>query len=625
MFSVRLYNPKSGAPLQRAPGRACDQCRRSKAKCNRQQPCLTCMRRQITCCYDAIPKVRGRRARTRSRMESSDSCGSMSTSDIIWDNDGLLSTTDAALELPGSASTSSQSQTPTDRVDMVPTLTMGPDSLNNCSTSTEFTEADTSSDGTSPISLQRFSTVDSHLGQAISTPEDLHFDSSELGVWASNDRVEAYLQPSLLILPRSTFLPYVHSFFQRLYPVFPVIDKECLLSLLQSDERQEQPLPSGLYSFLTALSAAVIVQLNVADLGSLEVQSLTLDDIDHSPQPAFSAQFFVSQCLQARQQRCYIEDPDEWTLLTSFFLFAYYGNLNQSQLAWYYLREAIGFVEALGLDESNTYIGLDMETAQRRCRVFWLLFITERAYAIQHRRRTVLAPTIDLPRVFESQDPKLAYGFVTLARVFSAVDGPLMTAWRQQPPTGTGAIPQKVSQSIVRYMRRNDVEGIPSDIEETQRVDILVTHHWLRVLVCQLQIGHTHTISTAERSTTHYVLDASRNLLQIILSATPQCLESHGIGMEQKISDVASCLCDNLTGLNTDQLSSNFFSALDVLNNFMVFLAGFRNHESQYLRPLVQKASTVLAARLHPASFPTAAEYRKKDQEILGYEQDESL
>lgn len=74
-----------------------------------------------------------------------------------------------------------------------------------------------------------------------------------------------------------------------------------------------------------------------------------------------------------------------------------------------------------------------------------------------------------------------------------------------------------------------------------------------------------------------------------------------------------------------DQLSTNFFSALDVLNNFMVFLAGFRNHESQYLRPLVQKASTVLAARLHPASFPTAVEEQMKDQEILGYEQDESL
>jgi hypothetical protein len=57
----------------------------------------------------------------------------------------------------------------------------------------------------------------------------------------------------------------------------------------------------------------------------------------------------------------------------------------------------------------------------------------------------------------------------------------------------------------------------------------------------------------------------------------------------------------------------------------MVFLAGFRNHESQYLRPLVQKATTVLATRLHPSFFPTAAEDRMKDQEILGYEEEESV
>jgi hypothetical protein len=160
-----------------------------------------------------------------------------------------------------------------------------------------------------------------------------------------------------------------------------------------------------------------------------------------------------------------------------------------------------------------------------------LLTEVYRAYAIQHRRRAVLAPTIDLPRIFESQDPKLAYGFVTLARVFAAVDGPLITALRDQLPSDTVVIPQKASQSIAKFMR-HDVEGVPSDTEETQRLDILVTHYWLRVLVCQVQIGHTpQPISTAQRSTTHCVLDTSRNLLQVILSATPRCLESHGIGM----------------------------------------------------------------------------------------------
>lgn len=385
MFSVRLYDPKSGAPLQRAPGRACDQCRRSKAKCDRQQPCLACTRRQIACCYDAIPKPRGRRARTRIRMEASDSNGSMNTPDIMaWETDGSPSITEAAVEILGIAPTTSQPQMPTDGLDLVPAPTTDPDGSNECGTSPGFAEVETSSDGTSPTSLQGLLTVESYVSETRSAPEQPHFESPEWGLWASSDGAETYLQPLLLMLPRSTFLPYVHTFFQRLYPVFPVIDKKCLLTLLQSDEHHEQPLPPGLYSFLAALSAAVIVQLNVEDLGSLEAQSSTFGDNIDSPgptppfRPAISAQFFVSQCIQARQQHGFIEEPDEWTVLTSFFLFAYYGNLNQSQLAWYYLREAIGFVEALGLDEPSTYRSLDMETAQRRCRIFWLLFITER-------------------------------------------------------------------------------------------------------------------------------------------------------------------------------------------------------------------------------------------------------
>ncbi|KAG4268134.1 hypothetical protein FPRO04_12633 [Fusarium proliferatum] len=563
-------------------------------------------------------------------MEASDSNGSMNTPDIMaWDTDGSSSTAEAAVEILGTAQTASQHHIPNDGLDLVPAPTTELEGSYECSTSPGFAEADTSSDGTSPASLQGFLSVESYLSETRSAPELSHFESSEWGAWASSDGAEAYLQPLLLMLPRSTFLPYVHTFFQRLYPVFPVIDKGCLLTLLQSDEHLEQPLSAGLYSFLAALSAAVIAQLNSADLGSLEAQSSTFGDINDSTRPippirpALSAQFFVSQCMQARQQHGYIEEPDEWTVLTSFFLFAYHGNLDQSQLAWYYLREAIGFVEALGLDQPSTYRSLDMETAQRRCRIFWLLFITERAYAIQHRRRAVLAPTIDLPRIFESQDPKLAYGFVTLARVFAAVDGSLITAWKDQQPSGT-VISQNLNPSIASYLRRNDVEGVTSDIEETQRLDILITHFWLRVLVCQLQIRHTpQAISTAQRSTINCVLDTSRNLLQIILSATPQCLESHGIGMEQKVSDVASCLCDILAGLDTDQPSTEF-SAPDVLNNFMVFLAGFRNHESQYLQPLIQKTTTVLGARIHPSSFPMAAEDRTNDQEILCYEEDRS-
>lgn len=73
-----------------------------------------------------------------------------------------------------------------------------------------------------------------------------------------------------------------------------------------------------------------------------------------------------------------MEAADELTVLTSFFLFAYYGNMDQPRSAWYYLREAISFALSLRMGEESSYSGLNIETAQRHRRLYWLLFITER-------------------------------------------------------------------------------------------------------------------------------------------------------------------------------------------------------------------------------------------------------
>lgn len=68
--------------------------------------------------------------------------------------------------------------------------------------------------------------------------------------------------------------------------------------------------------------------------------------------------------------------------------------------------------------------------------------------------------------------------------------------------------------------------------------------------------------------------------------------------------------CPNSSAAN--DYSADLFSAPDLLHNFLVFLAGFRNHESQYLPPLAQKATAVFAARVHHLPF------LDMDEEITG-------
>lgn len=234
---------------------------------------------------------------------------------------------------------------------------------------------------------------------------------------------------------------------------------------------------------------------------------------------------------------------------------------------------------------------------------------------------------------------------MALAKVFSTVDEEFIDAWVDQAGTDHSNGPPGASRHMSKFLEPSCTAGTvsPSEIDEIQRLDIAVTQQWLRVLTCQLNIRRSlrHSSSTDSRTTyasySQYVAESARNLLHTITAASPKCLEAHGIGMvritlylplpssrrcghhtvflgnctdllqEQKVSDVATCLCDVLMSVSTNRFSTDLFSATDFLRQFMVFLAGFRNHESQYLEPLARRASMALVPRIHPRPFPKAA------------------
>lgn len=71
--------------------------------------------------------------------------------------------------------------------------------------------------------------------------------------------------------------------------------------------------------------------------------------------------------------------------------------------------------------------------------------------------------------------------------------------------------------------------------------------------------------------------------------------------------DIACCLSDVLRcspGLAPDAVSAGHA----YLHGFMTVLATFRNRESEYLQPLLARASTTLAAELSVPALLTAAQ-----------------
>lgn len=164
-----------------------------------------------------------------------------------------------------------------------------------------------------------------------------------------------------------------------------------------------------------------------------------------------------------------------------------------------------------------------------------------------------MSASIDMPHVFDSQDPKLMYGFVSLAKIFTMVDDAFITAWREQSSADDTHLFRDLTQSMTKLLSQDDFTGASCfvDIDETQRLDILVTQHWLRSLVCQLHIHRmlqgvddSATSSPGSRAgkevDPHCVLDTSRGLLHIISAATKTALEAHGIGLVSKVFPLRS-------------------------------------------------------------------------------------
>lgn len=159
----------------------------------------------------------------------------------------------------------------------------------------------------------------------------------------------------------------------------------------------------------------------------------------------------------------------------------------------------------------------------------------------------MLRPSIELPRIFESSDPRLMYGFVTLVKVFTAVGDEFVSAWRDDQ-TGArrcadGSTTTSSTTPLLPYS--DDVLGAlsMSEVDETQRLDILVTQQWLRTLVWRLQLRHgvkslsrsgvrePPSLHPQERGTQQHPFQISRSVLGIISTTDQVWLEAHGIGM----------------------------------------------------------------------------------------------
>ncbi|KAE8392005.1 fungal-specific transcription factor domain-containing protein [Aspergillus alliaceus] len=524
---------------EKPPKQACDNCRRRKIKCSRELPCDKCQRLLLSCSYSDVLRRKGPKFRT-----------------------------------------------------LYPLAPIHPLASRPRPLSKEWLPSDTGPCQLAPPSSPPFTVADAQYPhpdfsesfarlpppELVSSPDSTNslFDSSTFSALPFVRRLSAPI-----------LLAHINVFFKYLFPIMPVVRQD----QLQQDCHQPERLSPQRYAFLASLCAATHIQLKLDGATPAPDSAYAQASIDGHPM--MSGEELLAEAVRARKECDVVDEIGMESLLTSFFLFAAYGNLDRQDQAWFYLCQATSMVFTLGLQRESTYAKLNAEEAEEKRRVFWLLFVTERGYSLQQAKPVMLRNSIHKPQVLCSDDPILAYGFINLINVFEKLSPTLYDWVSAGGGTGGDGDASSIQSSLSKQI---SLEGV----SEIQKVDILITQQWLQAMMWKLSMTHATQPGARDDAVLpfHLPVLVGKAVMGVIGAASQGAVDAHGIGMEQKLYDLGTSVADVSRSLSTKAAHRLAESAADprqLLWGILSTLSRIRGSQSYLLPALVEQCRGILS------------------------------
>ncbi|KAG9602202.1 hypothetical protein KCU77_g794, partial [Aureobasidium melanogenum] len=352
--------------------------------------------------------------------------------------------------------------------------------------------------------------------------------------------------------------PYLDIYYYKLFPVWPIVDKDMLTARLHAVEPD-----ASAYMLASSVCAATMVQLQ------LSVFSPSGDVLDPTT--------MLTEIEDLRRTYDYRESPSLELLATSFFMHVAYTNLGRLTTSTLLLREAVTLAYILDLHRPSHYDEVTPAERQSHLRMFWILFITERAHATQHDIPCVMTVDADMPELDVASQPAVLYPLIMLCRMFRSFC--------------EGSSSSLTTDSLTSF--DNQLLRIPTMTEnhnELQKADLSVTQQWLRLMFWKLAINRV--VMTADPTddirSVFFPISLAKDLLSNISTMSIDTLEAHGPGMELKLFEVTNSVADIIT-LNPaqSQHSSLQLGPQDILVNLTSIIGRFRGGNKTLL-PLLQ-------------------------------------
>ncbi|KAK0946404.1 hypothetical protein LTR29_002166 [Friedmanniomyces endolithicus] len=329
------------------------------------------------------------------------------------------------------------------------------------------------------------------------------------------------------------FEGYLHDYEVYVYPFHPIISvSEARDSIAHMDVSTEAR------AFVYGL---VAVSINLTH---------SLRTTEASPglpcDPSVQVAQWASRALEAMSPILLENDVTVRRITTVLFLHVCLMGLRRHVLAFYYLRQAVSMVQMLRVDDASAIMASAGSSEQaRRERLYWEVFVHERFYSISEQRTVLLLPLTRLPDLDDRFPYSVHHGFVQIIRLFLLIDSDFLAKWFA---TFHGV--QDVTPDWIRAKHAEiDAESAGNDEEvtglsEMQQADLVITKHWLRMLVWQ--IAMSKCLLSSEASERHmsllFPVRISARLRKLLTDISKQAIEVHGSGIQQKLFELTDTI-----------------------------------------------------------------------------------
>ncbi|KAM0817649.1 hypothetical protein AB5N19_03456 [Seiridium cardinale] len=386
------------------------------------------------------------------------------------------------------------------------------------------------------------------------------------------------LAPNHGILAPELVKEAIDFFFANMYTIMPILSRQRL-------EQQVLYIDQSLdtYCMLSSLSAFMLLQPGFMVPGGDPL-------FEHPGANITSSQLLMEEAIRVRKGYDYTETPTLNSLCTSYFLFGCYYALEMHDKAWYHLREATTLAHMIGMTQEEKYMQFDTVEGSRRRRLYWQLFITERAYALKYGRPMSLPASINPPTLADDPTDPLGHqlnNHVLLVNLFRPFDDTFMLLWNKTrsewTPSYLVALQKQLAEIHLPY-------GADSDIRANQS--------WLKTVAWNLSVQNGMSPGSDDMSL-QYPIEMSRDLASITSQFSTQSTELLGVPLAAKLLDISCNLADVLAMLPS---SGDPFSITpqQQLQSLLQMVSVLRGGEHHFLPLLLSKVHETLPRLANP-------------------------